>query len=492
MGLGWKAWLSLGVFTLQNGCSALIMRYATTVTGGAAPFSSSVVVVVQEFMIKLPFWLVAGGIEHGGAVALCEVVATDLRERPREWLKLTFPALLFTIQNMLIYVGYANLEAAIGLVTYQAKIPFTAVCSVLLLGKRLSQVQWLSLLVLFCGVLSVQEVPAKLFTAPDGTNVGTGVGRALQEQAVPPLMTLAYGSTKHNVSEHAAKTHLKQHAAKMLKSSEHGSSEHGSSEHVGSGRISSGYGSSRHGSSGRGSSEHGSGGHGSSEHGSSGHGSSGHGSSGHEHRVHHHPPPSAEPPQGAWPHAPSEAPAGGAGQNPTLGLIAFIVAALCTSFGSVYFERMLKHGSGQGSKAQPSLWLRNAQLASYSSLIAFTYLLVQPGGLSPPGGLFAGFGAFAWLSAFWQALGGIIVAFTIKYADNILRGFAQALAIIVGSLGSCFLFGFVLEPTFLLGATLVIAAVFMYGAKAQRPLELCCPLASAAEESAALSPPPST
>ena len=41
---------------------------------------------------------------------------------------LAVPALLYTVQNML-YVGFANLEAAIGLVTYQSKIFFTGTFS---------------------------------------------------------------------------------------------------------------------------------------------------------------------------------------------------------------------------------------------------------------------------------------------------------------------------------------------------------------------------
>ena len=123
--------------------------------------------------------------------------------------------------------------------------------------------------------------------------------------------------------------------------------------------------------------------------------------------------------------------------------------------------------------SKPSLWLRNCQLALYSSACCFLTVLMQPGGLSPPGGLWVGFNGFAWFSAIWQAFGGIIVAVTIKYADNILRGFAQALAIIVGSIGSYFIFGFLITPAFMLGVALVIAAVFLYGAKAQTPLDLC-------------------
>jgi len=50
-----------------------------------------------------------------------------------------------------------------------------------------------------------------------------------------------------------------------------------------------------------------------------------------------------------------------------------------------------------------------------------------------------------------------------RYADNILRGFAQGLALIIGALGSYFLFGFELSLTFCGGVLLVIAAIFLYG-----------------------------
>ena len=51
-----------------------------------------------------------------------------------------------------------------------------------------------------------------------------------------------------------------------------------------------------------------------------------------------------------------------------LGIGAMLLAAVCSSFASVYFEKMLKGGK------RPSLWLRNMQLASYSALIAVASL----------------------------------------------------------------------------------------------------------------------
>jgi hypothetical protein len=57
-----------------------------------------------------------------------------------------------------------------------------------------------------------------------------------------------------------------------------------------------------------------------------------------------------------------------------------------------------------------------------------------------------------------NVLGGLLVAVTIKYADNIIRGFAQAVSIIVGAVRS---------PAHSLPATAVHPPPFYVGALAQ-------------------------
>merc|ERR1719187_1277895 len=63
-----------------------------------------------------------------------------------------------------------------------------------------------------------------------------------------------------------------------------------------------------------------------------------------------------------------------------------------------------------------------------------------------------------------QAFGGLVVAATIKYADNILKGFATSVSIIMSSLVSWLLLDD-LSPglPFLLGTCLVLAASLLYG-----------------------------
>ncbi|KAK6019215.1 UDP-galactose transporter [Ostertagia ostertagi] len=56
----------------------------------------------------------------------------------RDALKVLVPAVVYTIQNFLLYVAVENLPAATYMVTYQLKILTTAVFTVLVLGRKLS------------------------------------------------------------------------------------------------------------------------------------------------------------------------------------------------------------------------------------------------------------------------------------------------------------------------------------------------------------------
>ena len=69
--------------------------------------------------------------------------------------KMAIPAMLYTLQNSLQYVGISNLDAATFQVTYQLKTLMTALFSVTLLGRTLSLRKWLSLLLLMVGVAIV-------------------------------------------------------------------------------------------------------------------------------------------------------------------------------------------------------------------------------------------------------------------------------------------------------------------------------------------------
>ena len=133
-----------------------------------------------------------------------------------------------------------------------------------------------------------------------------------------------------------------------------------------------------------------------------------------------------------------------------------ITVLLCHSNAGVYFEKILK-----GS--QMSVWLRNIQLGIYGTVIGLIGMQIKDGAKIAEKGLLFGYTNVVWIVIFMQAFGGLLVAVVVKYADNILKGFATSFSIIVSCVVSVYLFNFQLSGQFLFGAALVISAIFLYG-----------------------------
>ena len=62
-----------------------------------------------------------------------------------------------------------------------------------------------------------------------------------------------------------------------------------------------------------------------------------------------------------------------------------------------------------------------------------------------------------------QVFGGLIVGMVVKYADNILKNFANALSVIFTVVGAVPLFHQYPSGWFILGVAFVILSVCMYG-----------------------------
>ncbi|XP_029800585.1 CMP-sialic acid transporter isoform X2 [Suricata suricatta] len=80
---------------------------------------------------------------------------------PKELMKLSVPSLVYAVQNNMAFLALSNLDAAVYQVTYQLKIPCTALCTVLMLNRTLSKLQWISVFMLCGGVILVQWKPAQ-------------------------------------------------------------------------------------------------------------------------------------------------------------------------------------------------------------------------------------------------------------------------------------------------------------------------------------------
>ena len=64
-----------------------------------------------------------------------------------------------------------------------------------------------------------------------------------------------------------------------------------------------------------------------------------------------------------------------------------------------------------------------------------------------------------------SALGGLIVASVLKYADSVLKGYATAMSVILTGLLSMLLFGTSLGPVYFMGIVNVVIAVLLYNGK---------------------------
>jgi UDP-sugar transporter A1/2/3 len=143
--------------------------------------------------------------------------------------------------------------------------------------------------------------------------------------------------------------------------------------------------------------------------------------------------------------------------NPMKGFCAVVAACFTSGLAGVYFEMVLKN-------SRADLWVRNVQLSLFSLIPAllpiFYYTPINSQGFFAD--FFRNFGGWAWATVGIQVFGGLITAVVIKYSDNILKGFATSLSIVISFLASVALFDFHITPSFIIGASTVLSATWIY------------------------------
>jgi len=139
-------WFVLALLTVQNAGAVIMMRYVRSMPGEGL-FVTQTAVVMQELVKGITcigiLCYTAGSIEEAYAV-------------PAEALKTGIPALLYLCQNNLQYLGITYLDAATYTVTYQSKIMWSGILSVVILGRVLGVKKWVALLMISGGVAAVQ------------------------------------------------------------------------------------------------------------------------------------------------------------------------------------------------------------------------------------------------------------------------------------------------------------------------------------------------
>ncbi|XP_053202733.1 UDP-N-acetylglucosamine transporter-like [Panonychus citri] len=303
------------ILVLQTTGCVLLLRYSRHRTKDSSKNYLVSTTVVSSEIIKVLTSLIVLLAQTGSLMSCMRLLYKEMILNRQESLKSAVPALSYTVQNNLLFVALSHLDSVTYQVTYQLKILVTAIFSVLMLNKRLSLLQWVSLIMLMAGVVAIQ------------------------------------------LHDPSAQT----------KSSER--------------------------------------------------------------------------------------------QNDLIGLICVLISCFLSGFTGVYFEKILKKGD-------QSLWIRNFQLSFISSIIALINALVQDHSTISSLGFFHGYDYLTWTVISIHAFGGFIVAFVMKYADNILKGFATSISIVISTLISFYLLDdFTPQPYFIYGAPMVLAAVILYGYK---------------------------
>eukprot|EP00928_Gymnodinium_smaydae_P038515 TRINITY_DN26553_c0_g1_i1.p1 TRINITY_DN26553_c0_g1~~TRINITY_DN26553_c0_g1_i1.p1 ORF type:complete len:430 (-),score=105.68 TRINITY_DN26553_c0_g1_i1:345-1451(-) len=139
-----------------------------------------------------------------------------------------------------------------------------------------------------------------------------------------------------------------------------------------------------------------------------------------------------------------------------VGLVAVLSACMTSGLAGVYLEKILK-------QSDASIWVRNIQLGFFGAILAMLGCFLTDGARIRADGFLQGYSPLVWGVIVLQAVGGLVVAAVLKYADNILKCFGNALSIVLSCmLSATFLGEFTPDLLFVLGTLLVLVATSMY------------------------------
>lgn len=151
-------------------------------------------------------------------------------------------------------------------------------------------------------------------------------------------------------------------------------------------------------------------------------------------------------------------------QHPLRGIFACVLSSLSSSYAGVYFEKVVKTTS-------PSLAVRNIHLSlfgiPFAALSMFFLDILPTWSLSPTHETTFDFwrGYDQWLTialVFVHALGGLLVAVVVRYADNILKGFATGAAVGVSGIMSFIIWGETPSFLFVVGCCIITLSTVVY------------------------------
>lgn len=158
-----------------------------------------------------------------------------------------------------------------------------------------------------------------------------------------------------------------------------------------------------------------------------------------------------------------------------IGLLAVLSACLTSGFAGTFVEFLLK----KAKNAQPAsnvsqLWTRNVQLSAAGVVMACGIAVCIDRDKIVQQGFFLGYNQLVWTTILLQAVGGLVVALAVTYADNILKGFATSLSLVASTSISVVMGDCVLTQRFVFGVLLVLSAtqIYVLGQEGKAPTDM--------------------
>jgi UDP-sugar transporter A1/2/3 len=207
---------SSGALLFQNSMEAHIMRVSRTVEGDL--YSITTAVFLMQ-LTKLIVCYCALLVQGSSPMDIGKHFSSLSR---REWMILSVPAFMFTVQNNLRFVALEHMPSSYYQVLTQLKVLTTAIFSVIWLGRKISRIQWVSLVLLVCGVTLVEMEKIETADAGPGGSLDPTQGMSgalVGTLSVLTIVTLsgaagAYteGIAKENLNVRCTHTHMQTHA----------------------------------------------------------------------------------------------------------------------------------------------------------------------------------------------------------------------------------------------------------------------------------------
>jgi len=158
--------------TLQVACMVLVLRYSMVTTTYIKPTAVLMGEVVKLCTSLIGMAIIGFTTGNPSASIKGDIIAAF---EPHSLMLMSIPAILYLVQNNLLFFAMANVDAGLYQVTYQLKTLTTAGCSVVMLNKAFTQKQWIALLVLSIGVSICQYKPSESSQVAPGEDKVSGM-----------------------------------------------------------------------------------------------------------------------------------------------------------------------------------------------------------------------------------------------------------------------------------------------------------------------------